>query len=251
MSVQPTRLRRLLAGAGGQAYVKGMMIAHQLVMVPLLITAWGLATYGSWLALTVVAGLVSNANLGAANAVRVEITATAADAPPETVGSLVKTGRAMLAALLGSGALALCAASWSLPVKQWLNLEGVSMLDVRLVIALVTIQVVLENFRAIPTALILRTGRYGAPNVLTGTLKLVELAALAAVVLAGGSLVAAAAVGAVCAFLNLAAHHLCAAKWHAGFDRAGKVDLSLARRQLAPTKCNIVRSVGVNQLLVY
>lgn len=251
MTGNPSRVRRLIGGAGGQAFLKGAMVVYQLATVPLLIGSWGLATYGSWLALTVLAAIMSNANFGVASAFRVAITATPMEAPYGTIGSLVKTAHAMLAVLLSLAAAALFAAVLSLPVGRWLNLEGVTDFEIRAVVSLVVVQVVLESFRAVPAALILRTGRYGWPSALTAILKFIELAALAVLVLKGAGLVSAAAVGCISALLNLVAHWFYAGRWHGWIGGAGHVDPSLARAFLAPSIGNFLLALGANLLAIY
>jgi O-antigen/teichoic acid export membrane protein len=250
MSSGPSRLRRLAGGAGGQAYFKLAMVVYQLTTVPLLIAAWGLATFGSWIALTAIMGLMSTANFGVANAVAVEIAATPPDAPTGRLASLVKTAYAMLSVLLGGAALALGAAAWSLPLGSWLNLDGVGAAEIRWVVVLVIVQVVLDNFRAVSAALIVRSGHYGAPNLLAGTFKLVEIGGLAAVVAAGGGIVAAAGIGTACGVASLVAHWLYVRRWHSRID-GGQVEIDVARRLVAPSIGNFILNVGVNLIAIY
>jgi hypothetical protein len=51
-------LRRLAAGAGAQGLSSAVLLAGQLLSVPVLLGAWGADTYADWLVLSAAAGLL-------------------------------------------------------------------------------------------------------------------------------------------------------------------------------------------------
>ena len=209
MSLDPGRSRaqRLLDGVGGQLYARGTLIVLQIVAVPLLISAWGVGQYGAWLALTAFAGVASNANFGVLNAFAVEINTIGPTGDARRLRDAIHTADLMLGLLLGPVLALMCAAGWALPVGIWLKLEGIGRPEILQILLLASVQIGADNLRAVSAAVIVGRGRYGLPNLVAGTLRLTEIAALAVLVLVfDGTIVGAAMIGAAGALLNLLLH---------------------------------------------
>lgn len=98
-------LRRLAAGAGAQGLANVVLLAGQLLSVPVLLGAWGADAYADWLVLSAAAGLLALADLGLhghlSNALR------AAWARGDEAGGrrILQSGLGVYAALTGGLAL--------------------------------------------------------------------------------------------------------------------------------------------------
>jgi O-antigen/teichoic acid export membrane protein len=253
LDVRHSRFARLLDGVGGQLYSRGALILFQIVAIPLLISAWGVERYGAWLALTALAGFAANANFGVLNAFAVEISSIGTDGAPDRLRTTAHTATIMLCLLLAPVLLLMCAAGWFLPVASWLKLEGVTRLDVFQILLLVSAQIWADNLRSVSSAIIVARGRYGLPNLLAGTFRLLEIAGLALVVLLlDGTIVHAAALATALAVLSLAAHRAVARAMTDGALRGDRrFDSALVRELLPASIGNFILSFGVNTLAVH
>ena len=253
LEVRHSRFARLLDGVGGQLYVRGALILFQIVAIPLLISAWGVEEYGAWLALTALAGFAANANFGVLNAFAVEITSIGADGDAARLRTTAHTATMMLCLLLGPVLLLMCAAGWFLPVASWLRLDGIARLDVFQILLLVSVQIWADNLRSVSAAIVIARGRYGLPNFLAGSFRLLEIAGLAIVVLLlDGTIVHAAALAAAIAVLSLAAHRAVAHAMTGGALRGSRrFDPVLVRSLLPASIGNFILSFGVNTLAVH
>lgn len=155
--------------------------------------------------------------------------------------------------LLGPVLLLMCAAGWFLPVAGWLRLESVTRVDVFQILLLVSVQICADNLRSVSGSIIIARGRYGLPNFLAGTFRLIEIAGLAVVVLLlDGTIVHAAALSASLAVLSLGAHRAVAQAMSGGALRGDRrFDGALVRQLLPASIGNFILSFGVNTLAVH
>ena len=64
---------RMIKGLTAYSYGRLVIVAGQILAVPLLVTRWGAAGYGEWVTLTALASYISYANVGVPGAVRADL----------------------------------------------------------------------------------------------------------------------------------------------------------------------------------
>lgn len=190
---------RIALGISGQAFARIMFAVSTLVLVPLLISAWGMEGYGQWIALTALTSYLGLSNFGlvttAANDVVIAI-----GAQDEARARRSFQNSVCLAVYVVLPIIALVLAmAWTAPLGRWLHLTQMGVHEVHGILVCSGITLWFQTLRGLLVAALYATGSYGLAYALQGCAKLLEILGLCllVLVLGGGQLSAASWIAAV------------------------------------------------------
>lgn len=196
-------LQRLGRGIAAQGYGHAVAIGLQLAAVPILLSVWGDALYGSWLLLSAVSTYLTLSDLGFAQAATNDMTVSMANGRTEQAR---RTYQSLLALGVGIGGLVILAGlvlATAFPLTDLLNLRGIAEAEARAVIVILAIQVALAILNGGLTSGLRAEGRFATMSVVNNTARLAEgIASLVAAIAGGGVIGAAAAMLLVRAISN-------------------------------------------------
>ncbi|WP_170384351.1 lipopolysaccharide biosynthesis protein [Ruegeria atlantica] len=118
-------LREFITNSGAQTYARGVTIGTQLLLIPIMISTWGLEVYGGWLAIDSLRTIFSLADLGLAQIAANEMTLQTAAKNTERAQIINASTWAMLIAV-GFALLAIGAFASFLPIADILNISRFS-----------------------------------------------------------------------------------------------------------------------------
>ena len=204
---------RVTLGMSGQAFSRLVLAAYTVVLVPILIRAWGVDGYGQWIALTAVASYMGMSNFGlvttSANAM---VIATGAGDTSRARRTFQMSINVTLYVVLPIIALFVCILAMT-PISRGLHLSQINSLSASLIIACCGASLWFQTLRGVMGAALFATGSYGLSYYVQGAVKLCELVGIAvAVSVFSGSQVAAAAWIAVMGFVELLVISACASR---------------------------------------
>ncbi len=187
--------RRITLGMSGQAFCRIVQATYTVVLVPLLIRAWGLDGYGQWIALTALASYLGLSNFGlvttAANEIVIAHGAGDLERARTTFQAALHLALFFVLPLIAAAVLIL----HSLPLTRGLNLTQIGSMSALVILAACGAGLWLQTLRGIVVAALYANGAYAFAYYVQGALKLIELGALALVVgVRAGSQVSAAVV---------------------------------------------------------
>ena len=183
--------RALSRNLGAQVYAQAVTFAVQLGMLPLLIWAWGVETFGVWALLTAIPAYLSFSDFGftfiAKNDMAMRVAAGDREGAIETFQSILAL-LVLVATALGFALLGLVCV---LPLDRIFNLGGLPLDEVRWVLGLQIVMALIYQFFLLASAGVRCEGHAALETVFGATGRFVEATAIAAAVLSGGSLLAA------------------------------------------------------------
>ncbi|MBU1348149.1 MAG: hypothetical protein KKA16_14505 [Alphaproteobacteria bacterium] len=174
--------RRVLDGLGGQLVSRAALFLNTLGVVPLLLGSWGLTAYGEWVALTAIATLISFSNFGLANAASTEIVRASAASDGEQSQRVFATALAALGLIFIPVIVAVYVASSLIPIGPLLKVTHIDATGIIVITMAMAFQVWINTVKGLFFGVTFSAGRYGAPNFVSGAMRLVELLALVVIV---------------------------------------------------------------------
>jgi O-antigen/teichoic acid export membrane protein len=201
---QRSILARLSIGMSGQAFSRVVVAAYTILLVPLLIRAWGVDGYGQWIALTALASYMGLSNFGlvSTSANEMIIASGAGDIVRAQKTFQVSINLTLFGVL--PVILLLVAVILAFPVDQLLRLSQISWRESAVIIACAAAALWFQTFRGLMVATLYAVGSYGFAYYLQGAMKLVELLGIGIAVSAyGGGQVSAAVLVAAVALIEL------------------------------------------------
>jgi O-antigen/teichoic acid export membrane protein len=204
-------LGRLTLGMSGQAFSRGVLAAYTVVLVPLLIRAWGIDGYGQWIALTALTSYLGLSNFGlVTTSANDMVIATGANDMARAKRTFQASVNLTIYIVLPIIALLVLLLSQA-PISRSLHLTQVSTSATRIIIAGLAVALWCQTLRGLMAAVLYATGSYGLAYYLQGAMKLCELIAIAVAVTAvSGSQVSAAVIVATVALVDLLTVAICA-----------------------------------------
>jgi O-antigen/teichoic acid export membrane protein len=197
-------LGRVTVGMSGQAFSRIIQAGYTILLVPLLIRAWGVDGYGQWIALTALTSYMGLSNFGlvTTSANEMVIASGAGDSVRARQTFQVSINLTIVVVL--PLILLLVAGLSLIPVSRGLHLSQINTSAARAIIACSGITLWFQTLRGLMVAALYATGSYGFAYYVQGAMKLCELTGLALVVsLCAGSQVSAATVVTLVAFVEL------------------------------------------------
>lgn len=243
---------RITLGISGQALSRVVLAVYTVVLVPILIRAWGVDGYGQWIALTALMSYMGLSNFGlvTTSANEMVIACGAGDTDRARLTFQMSINLALVVVL----PLILCfVALFSLSsVSRALQLTQVDSRDARLIILCCGAGLWLQTVRGLMVAALYATGSYGLAYYIQGIMKSCELVAIAvAVSFFSGTQVAAAAIIAAMALVELLVIGACAraaAPW--ARMNLGVFDRAWLSRQARPTIGFMVSNLATGGLMM-
>jgi len=126
-----TRKRRLALAGGANALNLVARVAQQLLLVPILLSAWSPALYGEWLLLSAIPVYLSLSDMGFVTAGSNELTRRAQDGVNEDVKTFFCDYISVYAVFSFVLAVLFAFLAWVLPLPRWLELEVISPAEAR------------------------------------------------------------------------------------------------------------------------
>lgn len=174
---------RLVLGVSGQVLSRVVSAANSVVLVPVLIHAWGLSGYGQWMALTALASFLSYSNFGlvATSAYEMVMAAGAGDDARARRAFQMSMNLAFYIVLPVVAVALLVAAT--VPLDRYLKLSEIGASAAFAILVLSGAQLWLQTVRSLFVAVLNATGSYGFGYSVNAGVKAAELAAVAGAVL--------------------------------------------------------------------
>jgi O-antigen/teichoic acid export membrane protein len=183
---------RLARVFSAQLYNQVATMGVQLALVPLLLHSWGAERYGIWLLLSAIPTYLTLSDFGftfiAKNEMVMQVAADRRDDARRTFQSIF----ILLAIATPILLIAAIAAVWLVDVPRLLSLGSFPVNEARIVLMLLLANILLYQFQLLVSAGIRCENRAAAESSWAASARVGEGAAIAAIALAGGSLVAVA-----------------------------------------------------------
>ncbi len=185
--------QRLVRGIGANLYGQLVVVIVQLGGVPILLHAWGIQLYGEWLILSAIPSYMAMTDLGFALSAGNDMTTKVArqDLPAalavfQSISLLISlTSSIMLILALTIIAL--------LPIGSWLHSSNLSVLDIKLILMVLSADVLLKLFDGINHAGFRANGEYALHTTITNTTPLLQQIVVWSLALTGHGPLSAAA----------------------------------------------------------
>ena len=175
---------RIIKAAAGASYSRLVLIAGQILTVPVLVTRWGPATYGAWITITALASYLSYSAVGLAPALRSDMALNFDTGGERSLRTTFQTSLTGLLISTGLAGAAFVLALHVLPLTHLLHLATVSDSDARQIATAVAVQVVLSLVYGVVAAALSAVGEFGGSQTIEATRSLLDFVLL--VVLVGG-----------------------------------------------------------------
>jgi O-antigen/teichoic acid export membrane protein len=170
-----------------QAYAQIAAVAVQVGTVPVLIAAWGVRDFGTWVVLTAIPTYLSFCDLGFTYVAKNDMTIRVAGGDRDGARLTYRAVRGLLVAVSATVALAAAACFAALPAA---GLAGAP--EAAQVLALQGMGVLAYQFQLLAGAALRAEGRAATETVLAASMRLAEAMAICLAALAGGGVLAAA-----------------------------------------------------------
>ncbi|SFK62512.1 lipopolysaccharide biosynthesis protein [Methylocapsa palsarum] len=190
-------LRRVGFSFGAQIYSQIVNVGVQIMLVPILLHAWGAQSYGVWLLLSAVPTYLMFSDFGFTLSAKNEMTIKAAKG--DSHGALVTYQSVfVLMAIVGAAVIVLIGAIlFFVPLGSIFDLGALPEYQAKLVLFLLSLNVIICQFMGLSSAAIRASGRPATEIAITGTSRLLAGAVIAGFAVLGGSFVLVATMAAV------------------------------------------------------
>ncbi|MEJ0061038.1 MAG: hypothetical protein WDM79_16335 [Terricaulis sp.] len=234
--------KRLLRGVATQGYNQLATIGLQLLSAPILLHAWGVELYASWLLLTVLPTYLTLSDLGFAQASTNDMTVRSAAGNHE--GALATFQSAILLCLSVAGVIVTLCVGLALvaPIHDWLNLRAINTRDATFAVMLLGCYGGLSVVSGALSGPYRAEGRFALLGAAETTARAAEAGTVMLLALSGGGLVSAA-FGMLCvnAVLVSGKAAFLPAPYRLGVTHARRAEI---RRLIAPSLSFMAYPVG-------
>lgn len=178
--------RRILLGVAAMGYAKLVVAVIQLVMVPALAHAWGLALYGQWLMLSAIPVFLGASDFGFGTAAGNRLIGEVARGEFDEARRTLQSAQAVIvgcSVTMLALALALC---WGLPDGALAARGGLDAAQARVVLAVLCLYALVSLQQSLFQGCLQASGRYALSTTVDSTGQLVEGLAVIVVAWCGG-----------------------------------------------------------------
>lgn len=174
---------RLVLGVSGQVLSRVVSALNSILLVPVLIHAWGLVGYGQWMALTALASFLSYSNFGlvATSAYEMVMAAGAGDDARARRAFQMSANLAVYIVVPVLAVALLIAAT--VPIERYLKLSEIGASAAFAILVLSGAQLWVQTVRSLFVAVLNAVGSYGFAYSVNAGFKFAELLVVAGVVL--------------------------------------------------------------------
>lgn len=186
-------VQRLGRGFAAQGYGHVVGIGLQLASVPILLSVWGEARYGSWLLLSALTTYLTLSDLGFSQAATNDMTVSMSTGRTDQAR---RTFHSLLALCVGVGGIIILiggALTGLFHMTDLLNLSGVSEVEAKAVTLLLSVQVALSILNGGLAGALRAQGRFATMASINNTVRLGEGLACIGAAIAGWGVIGAAA----------------------------------------------------------
>ncbi|QBR71058.1 teichoic acid transporter [Beijerinckiaceae bacterium] len=184
--------RRVGFTLGGHVYNQLVLIGVQILLVPVLLHAWGIERYGVWLLLSSIPTYLTFSDFGFTFIAKNEMTMKAAGGDRSGVLVTYQSVFVLLNIITAVVAILAGAVIFAVPMRSIFALGEVSDIEAKLVLALLGASLIFYQYFLLFSGAARAAGRPASEVAWNGTSRLVEGLSTAAVALLGGDLVLAA-----------------------------------------------------------
>jgi O-antigen/teichoic acid export membrane protein len=178
--------RRIWESLAASALSRAILVGYQLVLVPILLTAWGIDVYGEWLILTAFAAFAALSNVGFVQASAAEIVMCIGADDHAAASDIMATTFVFLALVTCAVfVIAVVGVSAFEPDKLF-GVRAISPRDAVVILMFSIASVVLGFFVSPLAAAVAAVTGSGVPTIVAALTKIVELIGIGGVVLFGG-----------------------------------------------------------------
>ncbi len=174
--------RRLALGMSGQAFARFALGTNTVMLVPILIRAWGVDGYGQWIALTALTSYLGLSNFGlvtiSANEMVIASGANDYQRARRAFQASLNMTLFVVLPIIALLAVAVCL----VPVVQVLHLTQIGPSAAHIIIAGAAVILFLQTLRGLAAAALYATGSYGFAYYVQGIMKLIEVGSIAVLV---------------------------------------------------------------------
>jgi spore maturation protein CgeB len=198
--------RRIWESLAATAFSRGVQIGYALVIIPVLLAAWGVSVYGDWIVLTALASFGSLASVGVIQASTAEIMLSVGAGKHEEASRISVT---TLVGIAGAALLISAVVFVLFSVSDLRTLFGISTMatdDASIVVMLALASVVLAFLISPLSAALSVVVGAAMSTTVSALVKAAEFIAISIAVLAGGGPKSAATVLVASVVANVAAH---------------------------------------------
>ena len=173
---------RMIKGLTAYSYGRLVIVAGQILSVPLLVTRWGAAGYGEWVTLTALASYITYANVGVPGAVRADLALAYGEGGHERMREAFQTCLLLITItglLVTAGFVALVNAA---PLGWIVRGSALSVHDAAFIASVLAIQVAMSLVLGVFQAALSAVGRYGYVGFLESNRQAAEFIGLLLIV---------------------------------------------------------------------
>lgn len=233
----------------GASYARFALVCGQIVAVPVLVTGWGMASYGTWITLTSLASYLTYSAVGVAQVLRSDMAMNDSVGSDAAARASFQTVFAMVALTTTFALGTFLALLWLLPVRELFNISDLSVSDVRSIAAAMAFATVILLVSGTVSAGLAALGHYGMAQAIDATRTTIEFTSLAiAVGLFRAPPALAALIYPLSATLTLLFSTIALHRIAPYLFNQVSLNIGILRRLMAPMAGSLLLSVGYTSL---
>lgn len=155
-----TARRRIFAGLAASIYSRTVLVLGQFLLVPILITRWGVVGYGEWVTISALASYLGYTNIGMPGALRAHMAMAFSRDGHVAMQEAFQSSLVLITAIAGMVGLAVITALQVLPLDRLLNLHWMGAAQAILVASILCGQVVIYAIASVFGAGLSSVGEY-------------------------------------------------------------------------------------------
>jgi len=177
-----TARRRIFQGLLASIYGRGVLIAGQVLLVPILITRWTLTGFGEWVAISAIASYLSYTNIGMPGALRAHMAMAFSRDGHVAMKEAFHSALALITTVAGAIGLIYIVALQFLPMGEVLKLHWLAPREAIFVATILGLQLVIYAISSVFMAALSSIGQYPKATLLDAHRQTFEFLAMLVVV---------------------------------------------------------------------
>jgi O-antigen/teichoic acid export membrane protein len=170
--------RRIFTGLLASIYGRAVLVIGQIILVPVLISRWGVGGYGEWIAVSALTSYLSYTNVGMPGALRAHMAMAFARNGERAMQEAFQSSVILVAALAAAGAGAFIAVIHLVRFDQAMNLHWMGHQQAETVATVLAAQLAIYAVASVLNAAVSSIGRYPQANLLDALRQTLELGGL-------------------------------------------------------------------------
>jgi len=242
---------RIWTSIAAAAYSRVVTVAYNIVLVPVLLWAWGIHVYGEWIILTAFATFASLSNVGFVQASASEIVLRVAAGDREGAARVLATTTVSLGALVIAALTVSAGLLIAFDPCGFLGVSVITPANAKIIIMLALSSVTLAFFVTPLSAALGAVMGAGLSSAVSACVKTCEILLVVIVALAGGRPILVAAIMVVSVMVNIAIHSILIRKLLAWLRvKKPLFDTGTFRKLLRPSSAQFLLYASVNIIAI-